>query len=283
MARTRSIKAAARLALIALAAMVCGRAYAQDAVDPLVLKAVPKERVVSFVRTVTQLSPGGQVSKRGAKLCPLVAGADPAANSYVRARLRQVAGELGLGIEKRACEPDVLVIFSREPDTMLRQARERGKIRYDGLSPVRIDRFKNDPKPIRWLSRTREIPVFGDMSAGDTDIVIRRAPDSHIVQPVVSRLSHTLIVIDARQADGIEIGALADYVTMVALADIRPNVTPVDATSILNLFAPGAEASPRLSSFDLAYLRAVYQMKTERMVADQLSALAGAMSGDLRR
>ncbi len=265
----------------ALLAMFCGRAHAQDTVDPLVLKAVPRERVVSFVRAVTQLSPGGQVSQRHPKLCPLVVGADAAANGYVRARLRQVAGELGLSFENRACAPNILVVFSREPETMLRQARERGKIRYDGLSPLKIDRFKEDPKAVRWLTWTTEIPVFGDMP-GDAGGIVMSAPGSRIVQPVMSRLNHSLIVVDARQADGMEIAALADYVTMVALADIRPNAAPVDATSILNLFVGGPEATRRLSSFDLAYLRAVYRLKTGRMVADQLSALAGDMSDDLR-
>lgn len=249
--------------------------------DPLVVKAVNRARVVSYVRAATQLS-GNMISRRGPTLCPVVAGGGRDVDRYVRSRLRQVAEGVGIQFEAKTCYPNLMILFSREPEAMLEQARRRGKIRYDTISMPRIDRFKANPNPVCWLSYTSEVPAYGDMSSGDTDIRAARAPDSHILQPVASRLSYSLVVIDARKTDGVEVAALADYVSLIALADIRPDATQPDQASILNLFVePGGPK--RLTASDQAYLRALYKLKTDRAAPDQLGALASGMVVELTR
>lgn len=271
---------------LVLAALVPVTAAAQQAPadmvsDPLVVKAANRARTLNYVRAATQLS-NGMVSRRKPDLCPVVAGAGRDADRYVRSRLRQVAGEVGLKFAAKTCYPNLMILFSREPEVMLDQARRRGKIRYDTISMPAIDRFKANPNPVRWLSYTNEVAAYGDMSSGDTDIRTMRAPDSHILQPVASRLSNSLVVVDARKAEGVEIAALADYVSMIALADIRPDATQPDQASILNLFAePGGPK--RLTTADQAYLRALYKLKVDRGPPDQLGALAAGMATELER
>lgn len=249
--------------------------------DPLVVKAANRARTMNYVRAATRLS-DGLVSRRGPDLCPVVAGAAKDVNSYVRSRLRQVASDVGLKFAARKCYPNLMILFSREPEAMLDQARQRGKIRYDAISLSRIDRFKANANPVRWLSYTGEVAAYGDISSGDTDIRAMRAPDSHILQPVASRLNYSLVVVDARKTDGVEIGALADYLTLITLADIRPDARQPDQASILNLFAePGGPK--RMTASDRAYLRGLYTLKTDRMGPDQLGALASAMATELER
>lgn len=271
---------------LVLAALVPLTAAAQDAPaamvsDPLVVKAVNRSRTLSYVRAATELSEG-MISRRGQVLCPIVSGAGKDVDRYVRSRLREVAGDMGLQFAAEACYPNLLILFSREPKVMLDQARRRGKIRYDRIAAPRVDRFKADAKPVRWLNYTREVPAYGDLSAGDNDIRTMRAPDSRIVQPSASRLYNGVVVVDARKTDGVEIAALADYVSMIALADIRSDVTQPDQASILNLFAePGGPK--RMTASDKAYLRALYKMKLDRVSADQVTALADGMATELER
>lgn len=272
---------------LVLAAMVpmTGPAVAQEAPplvsETLVVKAANRARTMNYVRAATELS-SGMVSRRSPQLCPVVAGAGKTVSDYVRSRLRQVAGDVGLRFETQKCYPNLLILFSREPEVLLDQARRRGKIRYDTISLPRIDRFKANANPVRWLSYTGEVPAYGDISSGDTDIRAMRAPDSHILQPVASRLHYSLVVVDARKTDGVEIGALADYVSLIALADIRPDATQPDQASILNLFVePGGPK--RLTASDQAYLRGLYKLKTDRIGPDQLGALASAMATELER
>ncbi|PIB92200.1 hypothetical protein [Caulobacter sp. FWC2] len=270
---------------LVLAAMVPMAAVAQDAPplvsDTLVVKSANRARTMNYVRAATELS-NGMVSRRSPQLCPVVAGAGKIVDDYVRSRLRQIAGDVGLRFETQKCYPNLMILFSREPELMLDQARRRGKIRYDTISLPRIDRFKANTNPVRWLSYTGEVPAYGDISSGDTDIRAMRAPDSHILQPVASRLHYSLVVVDARKTDGVEIGALADYVSLVALADIRPDATQPDQASILNLFVePGGPK--RMTASDKAYLRGLYKLKTDRIGPDQLGALTSAMATELER
>lgn len=259
-------------------------ASAQDAPplvsDPLIVKAANRARTLNYVRSATALS-SGMVSRRGSRLCPLVAGAGRETDRYVRSRLRQVAEDVGLRFEARSCHPNLLILFSREPEAMLDQARRRGKIRYDTIAPPRIERFRTNAKAVRWLSFTREVAPLGDISSGDT-IPTRRSPDSHIVQPVASQLDYSLVVVDARKADGVEVAALADYLSLISLADIRPDATQPDQVSILNLFVR-PDAPKRLTASDQAYLRALYRLKADRVTPDQLGALAAGMAAELER
>lgn len=252
--------------------------------DPLVVKGANRARTLDYVRAVTELSPSGQVSKRPNQLCPLVAGAQPEINRYVLARLREVANEVGVHFATRSCQPDLLVLFSREPEEMLRKARARGKIRYDDISIPRVDRFRANAYPVRWLSRTMEVPIQGQADGGFTDaaFVTFQAPGSRIVQPVASVLYHSMVVVDARKADGVPVAALADYVSFVALANIKVGAVQSSYDSILELFAaPGS--SKRLSNADKAYLRAVYKVRSHIGASDQLAPLATAMVDELQR
>lgn len=249
--------------------------------DPVVVKAANRARTLSYVRAATELS-AGMVSRRGPKLCPVVSGAGRDVDRYVRSRLRQVADDVGVKFESKACYPNLLILFSREPEVMLDQARRHGKIRYDTISVPRVDRFKANTQPVRWLSYTGEIPAHGDISSVDQGIQTMRAQDSHIIQTVASQVNYSLVVVDARKTDGVEVGALADYLSLVALADIRADATQPDQASILNLFAePGGPK--RMTASDRAYLRALYKLKTDRTAPDQLAALASGMATELER
>ena len=252
------------------------------AVDPLVVKGANRATTMSYVRAVTQLSPSGQVSKRPSRLCPFVAGGGREVNRYVLGRLQQVAAETGLAFQDRKCHPNMLILFSREPEVLLSEARKRGKINYNGVQMPRVDRFKTSTSPVRWLSRTDEIAVYGEAPAGGVGSNIReyRAPGSRIVQPTVSVLYHSLVVIDAKKADGVGVAALADYVSMVTLADIKPDAAPAQS-SILNLFS-GADRARGLTVSDRAYLHAVYKLRSN-IGADQMTALGAAMIDELER
>jgi len=249
--------------------------------ETLVVKGANRDRTLNYVRAATALS-DGMISRRLQVLCPIVAGAGKDVDRYVRSRLREVASEVGLQFASETCYPNLMILFSREPKAMLDQARRRGKIRYDRIAMPRIDRFKANSSPVRWVSYTDDVPAYGALSDSNSSVQSMRAPDSRIVQTSASRLYYSLVVVDARQTDGVEIGALADYVSMIALADIRPDVTQVDQASILNLFAePGGPK--RMTASDRAYLRALYKLKMDRLAPDQVVALAEGMATELER
>lgn len=76
---------------------------------------------------------------------------------------------------------------------------------------------------------------------------------------VMEMMDYVIIVIDANKASQTTVGALADYVAMVTLAQINPSADLAGAPTILNLFDENAQVRPtELTSWDLAYLRGLY-------------------------
>lgn len=256
-------------------------------IDSVTIKATNRKRVLDYARDVSALR-GDQISRRPLRLCPLVAGAPAEINTYVTARLRQVGESVSMSFETKACRPNLLVLFSREPDVMLKQARARYKISFAGAQLPAIERFIADPRPVRWWHMVVPTSNLGPVATmadafGPEEL---RASGSRIVSPTRNLIGASVVVIDARQVNGVEIAALADYVAMVSLADIDARTDLPTQASILNLFAPGAPAdkvAKRLTSVDLAYLRALYRVRPDLRGFNQLSQMAALMAEELER
>ena len=92
-------------------------------------------------------------------------------------------------------------------------------------------------------------------------------------------------MVDASQVDGVEVGAITDYIALVSLTDIKPEADLTGYNSILNLFTQGlpGSAAKRLTAFDLAYLRGVYSVRDDGSGLTQIGRIATAMAGELER
>jgi hypothetical protein len=106
-----------------------------------------------------------------------------------------------------------------------------------------------------------ELGFYADQSAHD------RAPKVNTL-PTMSRLriddlrviGSTLVVADRRRIAGLNIGAVADYMALVGLADVDLAADYSSAESILSLFsAPEkGQSLTQLSAWDAAFLKALY-------------------------
>ena len=256
-------------------------------VDSVTVRATNRKDLLEFVRATSALSSDGQVSRRPNRLCPLVSGASVEVNTYVTARIREVGAQVGVQFEKKACRPNLLVLFSREPQVMLQKARDRRKIHFEPATPAQIQRFMANSRPVRWWNSVVVIPSWGSASVvGDPDGPPEiKSPGSRMKQPTRSAIRGSLIVVDAGQTDGVEVGAITDYIALVSLTDIKPEADLTGYNSILNLFAPGPSggAAKRLTAFDLAYLRGVYSVRDDGSGLTQMGRIATAMAADLER
>lgn len=201
--------------------------------DTLIGDARRQNGLEAEMSRLRQTSPGS--AREG--VCPLVRGASADVNAYVAARMHQVARQAGATYAKRACEPNVVVLFSAEPDALIREASRAKRFNYRGVSAQAAETFKADARPVRWVHG-------GDVrgsAAGD------------------ARPHNALIVVDATKAQDVKVSALADYLAMVSLADVR--VRPAPSDSIMTLFDASAGAPKALTEADQAYLRSVYRAR----------------------
>jgi hypothetical protein len=93
-----------------------------------------------------------------------------------------------------------------------------------------------------------------------------------------------LIIIDAKQTAGLDMGQLSDYIAMIGLAQIKTDSVPLDASTILNLFADtaaGRAPADGLTRLDLAYLKALYGVSPREVGALQKDQIANRIYQDL--
>jgi hypothetical protein len=89
-----------------------------------------------------------------------------------------------------------------------------------------------------------------------------------------NEFSYVLIVVDARRVADTPASAWMDYVAFNALAQINPNGRTAYYPTILNLFSESSSEPPTgLTSWDLAYLDALYRVRSEDSDR-QISAIA---------
>jgi hypothetical protein len=72
-----------------------------------------------------------------------------------------------------------------------------------------------------------------------------------------SNISSVIVVVDGRRMNNITIGQMADYIAMVGLSDVRPDVDRTAVPSILELFGHG-KPPQGLTRWDRALLYALY-------------------------
>jgi hypothetical protein len=90
-------------------------------------------------------------------------------------------------------------------------------------------------------------------------------------------LQNVIIVVDSTKLNGTTWQQLADYLSVVSLAQVDPDASPAAYDSILNLFSNPAAYSG-LTDWDRSYVRALYEFDQERRVEAQEGDLVSRMA-----
>jgi hypothetical protein len=86
-------------------------------------------------------------------------------------------------------------------------------------------------------------------------------PPSRLRRATRQDFLRVLVIVDARQSEGVQLQALADYLAMVSLAQLDPEGETVGTPTILNLFADHDSGRPMpaaMTQWDEAYLEGLY-------------------------
>src|SRR5690606_37081377 len=108
-----------------------------------------------------------------------------------------------------------------------------------------------------------------------------RGVASRLKSPISDALWGSLIIVDARKLGNVQWPQLADYLTMVSLAQIDPDARPSAYDSILNLFSAD-NPPPGMTDMDRIYLRALYAMDTMMLPHTQHGVFSNRMVSVLR-
>ncbi len=302
-----------RLAVIPFALMLGAQAPAPESIT--VTGTKEREVVRGFVESVvTPTHFIGKIARWEAPICPYTVGVKPEAAQFVTDRLKAVAAEIGAPVSTNAvCKYNIEIVFTKTPQALLDDMKKNqpGLLGYQG-SREELDRLATFSRPIeaRYTTATKDLrgqvevdsPRTTSMGQGVTllmpcgmlgrkfeppgKICKQNIPQASKVSVTGSRLGdglrsnfyHVVIVVDPRLIAGQELGAVSDYIALLALSQLGSLETCQTLPSIVNLLAKDCANPPAgLTATDKGYLRGLYSMQADLTVGVQKNDIAARM------
>lgn len=261
----------------AAALAIATPAVAQEAESDIVVVGERlQEMVRSFVGEVAE-APGGeqQMARWDRSVCPLVAGLPTRQMQYIADRIAQRAHQVGLQSQGPGCRANILIFVT--PDaSMLAEGivdEYRTLVAYystNGISTLGrgpLEEFVTATTPVRWWHVNQTVSGDGQSVGGDTagtQVMRTSQAPSRVRRMTRQDFLRVLIIVDARQADGVTLQALSDYLAMVSLAQLDPAGETTGVPTILNLFTArdtGGVVPAAMTQWDEAYLDGLYNAR----------------------
>jgi hypothetical protein len=247
----------------------------------------------------------GQIPRWHAAICPRTDGlSSRKLNDYVTARIRQVAAEAGAPLKDFPCRPNIQVFFTGEPQAALDAFHKRDvrMLGYHGATRV------SHPIQAWYQTGTTDIngktildqDVMGtiEFTNGGGFVVDSRGrlveqgmavtngiPEAAIEgwkgrPEVTSDFISVLIIADTGATGSRKLGAVADYIALLALARTEAFETCEIVPSVVNAMAPNCDEKLKtdaLSLSDIGLLRGLYKMDPGASLTIEQDDIAGEM------
>ncbi len=192
---------------------------------------------------------------------------------YIVDRASDVARELGLEAGEPGCAANVLIIAAADgqavADGIVEERRRAFVPGGSGMTRTlsALEEFRTSDAPVRWWHVSA--PVDSESGELATRLPGRDAPQiavsraSRIRTDIRDDLFKAIIVVDISKVDSISLPQLADYCTLIALAQVDPKADVASFETILNVFIDPAITG--LTGWDRDYLAALYGIEQNRL------------------
>lgn len=207
-------------------------------------------------RYVGEISAGvdGQLTRFNVPVCPIVIGiADDYAGIIAR-RIRAVAREAGAPMADENCRGNLVVMFAKDADGLVKDMRAKTPRLFEGVNDVDLKRAFRDGPVHAWNT----VQLLNEDGQRQTGAMMTVKSASILYLPTQQAITGSMIVLDHEATLGKTLNQLADYVAMRALAGALPPRKDVPADTILTLFDAAGTAPRELSAVDRSYLRGLY-------------------------
>lgn len=240
------------------------------------------ELVTKFVEGHSAPSRIDQLSRWPVAICPQTGGLSAPFNAYVSARVKLVAAAVGAPVDRHPnrslpCKTNLLVVFTTAPQALMDDVRRRHSDMLGFHYAAQAQRLATVDRVFNAWYVTGAEPEGGKV---EEDKEFNRTPGgeagSRLTKRLASRFLGVLIVVDARQIVGHQIGAIADDVAMLALArasDLKGCSQLPTILDFLNPECPSATDPEGLTAYDVAYLKGLYSVDPEANLLAQRSEI----------
>lgn len=206
--------------------------------------------------------------------CPIVLGIQADYAGVLVERIRQNAREADATVAKGKCQPNALLIFTKDARATLGMLHKDYPWFFHDLSGSQVRRLaESGDQVFAWQASEvrgadgkamRIVEVEIGSPPVRTELTINNQwQTGRLNQPIRMDVNGAIVLIDNRYLPGKTLTQLADYATMRLLATTN-DVSPEEMASvstILSLFTAPADAPPGLTAFDTGYLRARYALR----------------------
>jgi hypothetical protein len=266
-----------------IAAALLGSPLSADPIPTVTVEAVRarlRPQVNQFVAaTIVQpRSDDESLLRWDNRICPLVAGFSREQGEFFLQRISQAARAANAPLDGETCHPNLFVIGAQKPDVFLNLWWRHDPRLFNtvhGIEPA--ERFIKTSRPVRvWYndepvdpdSAAQIVPLLGQsigIGMGQATFPTHLAygtTGTRLQYWVVRAVASAIVVIDTGQMNDVNIGQLADYVSMVSLAQIDLDKDVGRIPSILTLFRNTSQPRPEaLTVWDRSLLHAVYNSR----------------------
>ncbi len=186
-------------------------------------------------------------------------------------RISDVARELEIRLGEPGCEPNLLIFGTTDGPGMARAMASRYRssvFRYGFSSSNRgntaLEIFQTSDAPVRWWHISLPVVTRTGQPAirlpGKEPVPARCRTRNGFwmanCDEVTDRIIRMIAIVDIDEFENVSFDQLADYLTLIALAQIEPEADHAAFDTVLNLFNPAAAVSG-LTDWDMIYLRAL--------------------------
>lgn len=240
-------------------------------------------RAVSFVRQVGVARGDTAAARFIDPVCPRVMGIAQPYAGMVRTRMLAIAEAAGIRVGREGCQSNISVSFVGDATALMREIDRRSPTRFneiprneraamvDGDSPIRWwyltetrtrHQMRNAPQSIQTETGGQSGGSSTTSSALEADALSHYDAGSNVSNAVNRAIVDANVVIDLDGVEGRSLQAVAAYAAFVAFSEVRRS-DPPPAGSILGMFGAEPQADA-LTDWDLAFLRALYQIPLDR-------------------
>ena len=247
----------------------------------------------------------GRLARWENPVCPVVRGLPRDMDLTIEQRIRETAKAASILVAGPNCEANVVVLITRTPKQVAQSLVDRHRSILSGESRWPFDRqraaaFVDTDRPVRWWYISDSISTQGGKAftqAAAPQLSAAFATNSLFGPPTLdqvtsSRLlpateeafSRVVIIVDANRLVGFDLAQISGYLSMVSLAQVKPDADLEHVTTIMNMFddrTSGRQAPTDLTFWDRAYLGALYDTDAEINFAMQRSGMVAHIRHDV--
>jgi len=248
----------------------------------------------NFVTDVSQPANNRGLARWNGPVCVGAVNLRSEVGQYVIDRISDVARELEVEAGEPGCRPNVLIVAAVDgaglASALVEDRPRNFDLRHNGTDAgTRAFRnFRTGDQPVRWWQIS--MPINSDngeravrLPGDEQPPRIRVVSASRLRTQIRDDMVRSVIIVDVDRLAGASLVQLADYLALVALAQIDAEADTAPYPTILNLFADPTSAPAGLTEWDRSYLTALYEHDQLRINRNsQVRAVAEAVTRDRR-